>query len=283
MKKINPPIHDDANELTILSTNGKLSSHPDLGNNLEVILEQYKAYLNDKGNPWSVSSISLPDNLKTALKLHYSSPPKDRLGFLDTYRRKLSPTICPMCGGPGTGTLDHYLPKEKYSEFSLFSKNLIPSCSCNTLRKSTVRGVASPERVIHPCYDDFLDERLYKAVFNGNFKTPRITVDVIDDTHTQIEILRFHLKEVILKNHILDWLDKTWGTLSLRPHALFNMFLPEGEVDITELKVCIEKYVKVKDAEYETPNNWWSIFYVGLLSDDNRLRELSEKINNLRT
>lgn len=63
---------------------------------------------------------------------------------------------CPFCGLSETSTLDHYLPKEQYPEFAIFSKNLIPSCStCNT-RKSTLISDADTEvrLFLHPYFDE---------------------------------------------------------------------------------------------------------------------------------
>ncbi|WP_394497135.1 HNH endonuclease [Shewanella sp. ENK2] len=40
--------------------------------------------------------------------------------------------ICPSCGLLPANTIDHYIPKELYPEFSIFSKNLIWMCgTCN--------------------------------------------------------------------------------------------------------------------------------------------------------
>lgn len=52
----------------------------------------------------------------------------------------LSPD-CPYCGINQTSTIDHYLPKADYEQFSVFPPNLVPSCGeCNTLRKPWVRN-----------------------------------------------------------------------------------------------------------------------------------------------
>lgn len=282
MKKINCPAVDDDNELDKLAGNKKLGSYPELQNNSAVIKQQYQEYLNKEGDAWAMASCNLPAELQTSLKAHYGQPPKDRLQFLDELRRNLSPDICPMCGGLGTGTIDHYLPKNNYAEFAIFSKNLIPACSCNSLRKTTVKGDLEPERVIHPYYDKFLEDRLYQAVFEGDYKTPSISVKIENINHPQIEILKFHLEEVVLKNHIISWLEKRWGDLSRRPHKILGFLLPKGEIDGLELKTCICSYVEVKDDEYETPNNWWSIFYYGLKTDQIRLDRLAYEINILR-
>lgn len=59
-------------------------------------------------------------------------------------------SICPNCGVGVVSTLDHYLPKDKFSIFSVYPNNLIPCCrDCNTNKSNKLN------RVIHPYFDDF--------------------------------------------------------------------------------------------------------------------------------
>lgn len=59
-------------------------------------------------------------------------------------------SICPNCGVGVVFTLDHYLPKDKFSIFSVYPNNLIPCCrDCNTNKSNKL------DRVIHPYFDDF--------------------------------------------------------------------------------------------------------------------------------
>ncbi|MBE8717495.1 hypothetical protein C4F51_09865 [Cellvibrio sp. KB43] len=189
-----------------------------------------------------------------------------------------------MCGGLGNGTLDHYLPKDDYPEYSFFSKNLVPACSCNSLRRKAVKGVVSPSRAIHPYFDDFLSDRLYQAVFKGQFDTPGISIEIIDGNHPQKDILRYHLDEVISNDGTQGWFEKYWSSLSDRPHDMLELVLPCGPQNLTgsELKAALNRYRNSKDKEYQTPNNWYSIFYTGLMSDNDRLDQLATKINQLR-
>lgn len=66
---------------------------------------------------------------------------------------------CPFCGISETSTLDHYLPKEQYPEFSIFPKNLVPSCAvCNTLKRDRILIEGTEVRMfLHPCYDAIPD------------------------------------------------------------------------------------------------------------------------------
>jgi len=282
LKKIIPPIHDDNIELVDLAKNKKLKSYPELYNFALIIVNQYKDYVAQSGNPWSITSCDIPQELKDALKLHYKTPPKGNLTFIKSFREELSPNFCPMCGSLGTGTLDHYLPKDSYAEFSIFSKNLIPACNCNTKRGTTLRGATHPVRVIHPFYDNFLDTRLYQAYFDGSFETPNISLVIIDPNHPHIEILDFHLQEVILKNNVIHYFNSTWSNLQRLSSNTLQKLLPAGQLSFMEFYDAIRKFLYLKDAELESPNNWSSMFYAGLLNDHNRLERLRLEINDIR-
>lgn len=112
----------------------------------------------------SANSLNLlpPSNIKgvyeDALIKCYSSRTKP----VENLRGKLLyPEIedfdeCPYCGIGEPTTLDHYLPKEDFPEFSVLSKNLIPVCGvCNSNYKGS-QWIENGERLfIHTYYDDF--------------------------------------------------------------------------------------------------------------------------------
>lgn len=61
---------------------------------------------------------------------------------------------CPLCGGVGHArTIDHYLPKANYPQYSVLSYNLIPACrDCNSDKKNPVITEAKKQH-FHPYYD----------------------------------------------------------------------------------------------------------------------------------
>lgn len=73
--------------------------------------------------------------------------------------KRISVARCPFCGISESSTLDHYLPKEKYPEFSVFPMNLIPSCAiCNTRKRDRILDEGTNVRMfLHPCYDTIPD------------------------------------------------------------------------------------------------------------------------------
>lgn len=77
---------------------------------------------------------------------------------------------CPFCGGLGTPkNLDHFLPKTKFPQFSVFPSNLIPAClDCNLDSKKTSYASTAEEQTIHPYLD--------KPIF---FQEQWITADYI--------------------------------------------------------------------------------------------------------
>lgn len=81
---------------------------------------------------------------------------------------------CPFCGGLGTPkNLDHFLPKTKFPQFSVFPSNLIPAClDCNLDSKKTSYASTAEEQTIHPYLD--------KPIF---FQEQWITADYIADSN----------------------------------------------------------------------------------------------------
>lgn len=68
---------------------------------------------------------------------------------------------CPYCGINEVDTYDHYLPRERFPEFSATAANLIPACSrCNNLKRRHV--ATASQRILHPVLDP-LDQRLFKC------------------------------------------------------------------------------------------------------------------------
>ena len=66
---------------------------------------------------------------------------------------KIENSKCPFCDLNESSTLDHYLPKRVYPEFSILSKNLLPCCSpCNS-HKSTMISESGNRLFFHPYFD----------------------------------------------------------------------------------------------------------------------------------
>ena len=116
------------------------------------ILSSYYNYIGLEGST-EILPINLSNEQAEFLRRAYRNRArKYKLEWIDRlYISKL--LSCPMCGGEGPRTIDHYLPKEWYPEFAVLSYNLIPSCStCNSKRGSYNRP-RQPHPVLHPYFD----------------------------------------------------------------------------------------------------------------------------------
>ncbi|HEI9711337.1 TPA: hypothetical protein SLN25_002680 [Serratia marcescens] len=60
---------------------------------------------------------------------YYNSSPKKLDAFIKARRTEHSLTACPYCGNPVTPTtLDHFIPKDEWAEYSIYPDNLVPQC-----------------------------------------------------------------------------------------------------------------------------------------------------------
>lgn len=121
----------------------------------EQVLGAYSAYDEAGGVPPDVAPCGVGDAQAEALRGNY--PHTYDGNVLADLRSQafaaIEDDLCPMCGVGYVRVLDHYLPKEKYPEFSILALNLVPTCSrCNENKLSLVGG--SDGRFFHAYYED---------------------------------------------------------------------------------------------------------------------------------
>lgn len=122
------------------------------------VLRKYEIYVETKGVPVDNQALGLTESVSDALRGNYALV--DNRGPLSVVRDAILAGTCagqcPMCGLGQAKTLDHYLPKDSYPEFSVYALNLVPCCSsCNTAKGNKV-GDAS-RRFLHAYFDDISD------------------------------------------------------------------------------------------------------------------------------
>lgn len=79
--------------------------------------------------------------------------------------------LCPFCGFGYPANVDHYLPKSKYPQFSVFPSNLVPACRDCNVGKLAGFAKTKAEQGIHPYFDEALinEQWLFAQVLPRNF------------------------------------------------------------------------------------------------------------------
>ncbi len=102
---------------------------------------------------------------------------------------------CLYCDLNEDDPLDHYMPKQIYPEFSIFSLNLVPSCSkCNRKKFNTWLDKKGNRSFINPYFDRINDKELLKCEIlfaNGN-PSPKYFIDT-GSTNQISEIMKNHV------------------------------------------------------------------------------------------
>jgi len=146
------PIDDEA---LLLSVRERGSLNIEVAANRDLILAQYKIYRTTVRKPVKDEPQITPE-LKNSLfgKYKEGRQKEGAFKFIEDRAVRVNVRSCPYCGRSGLGgTADHYLPKEHFAWFSVYSWNLVPSCNQCQGVKGTRYGTARSGRPIHPLLD----------------------------------------------------------------------------------------------------------------------------------
>lgn len=265
MKKLRPPKVMDSVILKKIKK-GRWSASNYIDENLTSMRLDYLQFKKNKGSAFFVNESQMSDKLKTKIIYHFENP-RSELSYIKIIRDNLSPNCCPTCGGMGTSSVDHYLPKAAYPNLALFSWNLVPACDCNYKRTATVKGINLNQIPIHPYFDDGLHERLMKAEFSGDFDNDEISVHIVPLPCNNIHIdkIIFHIEHVINRTRIKTWMIDRWSTL-IRNTSTIVTSIPNRHQLLSQASLInyIDSTIEAHDDEHQTPNNWKSMFLYGI-------------------
>lgn len=123
------------------------------------ILAAYRGYEDAAPEVGELDEAPLTDQQKEAMRHAYTVETEPMTTLRGDLLKRISVARCPFCGISESATLDHYLPKERYPEFSIFPKNLVPSCAvCNTRKRDHILDAGTNVRMfLHPYYDPIPD------------------------------------------------------------------------------------------------------------------------------
>lgn len=219
----------------------------------------------------------------TALQTHrddlqhcYNGKTKKRAEMLQCICDAQSPGAlkwCPYCGLTGTGSYDHYLPKELFPEFSANPLNLVSSCTkCNSVKGD--RWVESGDRLFIHFYSDQLPEEIFLFVnlhhnsgaFCASFRIEKPT-NTATSTWTVIEN---HFRELkLLEKYRENANDEIVGVVNF-----CTAYLKTGGTNITAF---LEELAK-GDAEIFGENHWRIVLMRSLALNNDFANVVASKV-----
>tara|TARA_Y100000296_G_C5169558_1_gene256531 strand:- start:209 stop:1063 length:855 start_codon:yes stop_codon:yes gene_type:complete len=268
MKKLTEPRVNDAANIRKLSENSNATAtFPHLKTQLNDILQQYQSYLDERGNALALRSLGIVDPLKRGMLSSYSKPPK---AINDIGSLRIKSETCPMCGSEGTFSLDHIMPKEDFPEWAFFSRNLVPACHCNITRGRALKGAPrTQQRVLHPYFDEILQERLLSCSITSrnNFRWVDVKLVILNPQHPLNDAIKFHVDKIVRPAGIEKRLQRNIiSKLMIKPSKVIRGLFEVGQLSADEVRRLIERDLRWYDQNKESPNNWDSIFLHGVLN-----------------
>lgn len=242
---------------------------------IEKWLLAYDCYRTCSGNPFAVSPTKFDAQIGEDQKKLWDN--RRGSGEIARMRQQRGLLSCPMCGSPVTGDLDHYLPRKSYPEFSIMRANLVPTCThCNSAAKGdTVRGIM-PERFIHPYYDQWASDALWRIEINRPLEAATFTpLPIVGLSEEREQIVDFHLEHV-LGEQFHRSIENLWSTYPLKianrsetPHV--EDMINEAMRDLSEATITMGL------------NSWNAAFFRGLAEDDEALEFVHAKAIKIPT
>lgn len=222
-----------------------------------------QAYVEAHGDPCLLKPwLEITGQGKTLENLYSSQPPVHSVQkpILDSLRTK-ELQFCPACGEDGTpNTLDHYLPKNKYPEFAVTSRNLFPMCDiCQGKKGSKTVNTANQRLFIHPYFDDFAAHSVVRLTIGRPFESPNAfsIKPQISLTAQQSALIARHLEELGISSRY----EKFFKTEYTRLKRLVSRARAKRQ-DVRERISEFHDYALDKST-----NSWAAVFYQGVLDD----------------
>lgn len=178
---------------------------------------------------------------------------------------------CPSCGEDGTpNTLDHYLPKDVFPEFSVTILNLFPMCDiCQGAKGVKTNDDEGKRLFIHPYFDDFIAQQVLVLDIREPFNAPT-SIQLYPHPDIDRELQK------LISRHIAE----------LKIHARYYRYFQSNYLRLLRLVGKIrhkglnvrEQLDNFRDMALEKSiNSWGYIFYDGVLRNEHLVEYLSNE------
>ena len=211
--------------------------------------------------------VCLNDSQREALVHCYTS---EVVPFADLRQELLEAagTICPYCEIDRAETLDHFIPKEHYPEFAVFSFNLVPCCDVCNRKKGTKWATMAGRLFWHSYFDQVpADSDCLKATITWKGKAPKFSFTLTPCSQINAELYQI-IQEHFSRLELLEWYAKKAG-------EEFDNQADWSVEEITEpiARKQIERNIK-KKREAEGPFSWRAALWEAVLLDSRAVNSL---------
>lgn len=175
---------------------------------MDTVERRIEAYLQGMGEPTRIGPSPFADSTEQVTRDElfglYDKSSLAAEAIKQTARDSSSGNLCPYCAmrlsvkkENGNHPLDHFLPRSQYSEYSLFSANLVLSCTdCNGVKLEQVTATGGAHRgFLHPYFDEAGTVSFVVATVHDVDGVPGYSFHVDDNglTDEQKSVVRSHL------------------------------------------------------------------------------------------
>lgn len=210
----------------------------------------------------SLRAISLDDQQREAL-LHCYTAETIPLAKMREALLALAGSVCPYCGIDRPGTLDHFVPKEQFPEFSTYAPNLIACCDPCNRAKGENWATPTKRLFLHAYFDRFpAHATCLKAEVTWAGKGPSFKFS-LDKSYPGLASDLFEiLDEHVRRLELLDWYGKRAGE---EFSDKSDWTLEEMTPDIVRRQ--IETNIRKKRAA-EGPLSWRAALWTAVLQNN---------------
>ncbi|QOU31549.1 HNH endonuclease [Vibrio coralliilyticus] len=193
----------------------------------------------------------------------YEHPPKSLKALIKNRRHEHGLTECPFCGKPvSPGTLDHFLPKKSWPEFSILQSNLVPQCrDCAPIKGDYYHCNNKGHALfISPIFSSLLSSITFEIIITFNNKTKEIGIDPtlrVPEHTPNKEKARIisHFDSLNIRNRII--------TYSNRQISRWEKMLKVADFDISS---ALQTRIDEKE-QSERCKDWKTALYKGILKN----------------
>ena len=225
-----------------------------------VVFDRFKEYSKYKNNLEDIEeSPKCCIDEKQALIGCYTRNTEYEVGILTSNIISMQTTSvqskCPHCGLSEPETIDHYLPKDIFPEFSILPINLVPMCGrCNNIKNADWK-VENNRNSIHFYFDEFIDKKflycelIYKNQMDIEPTAKFKLVKSEEITESQFAVIKNHFETFNLydrySKHIVETISCKYETCK------------ESGLSIEISKTILRADIKSKSRRHGV--NYWEV------------------------